>query len=123
MDLHCFLCIIMAIKVYRQCGILYRHKLVAGYYVFTLAVRVSVRSLYVRSSVRTSFPLDSLSIHQRISFKFCTCICTNNVSLGIVNRQISIIYHRVTALVNVQKMVFGLLLLYYLQYHDETSQK
>ena len=66
----------------------------------------SVRSLYVRPSVRTSFPFDSLSIHERISFKFCICICTNNVSLGIVNWQISIIYHRVTALVNVQKNVF-----------------
>ena len=49
-----------------------------GYYVFTLAVRVSVclsvrlsvRSLYVRPSVRTSFPLDSFSIYKRISFKF-----------------------------------------------------
>ena len=61
-----------------------RHKLVARYYVFMLAVRVSVRSLYVRPSVRTSFPFDSLSIYKRISFKFCICICTNNVSLGIV---------------------------------------
>ena len=82
-----------------------RHKLVAGYYVFTLAVRVSVRlsvvCTNVRPSVHTSFPFDSLSIYKRISFKFCICICTNNVSLGIVNGQISIIYHRVMALVNV----------------------
>ena len=63
----------------------------------------SVRSLYVRPSVRTSFPFDSLSNYKRISFKFCICICTNNVSLGIVNGQISIIYHRVMALVNVYK--------------------
>ena len=61
-----------------------RHKLVARYCVFMLAVRVYVRSLYVSPSVRTSFPFDSLSIYKRISFKFCICICTNNVSLGIV---------------------------------------
>ena len=41
----------------------------------------------VCTSVCTSFPFDSLSIYERISFKFCICICTNNVSLGIVNRQ------------------------------------
>ena len=79
----------------------------AGYYVFTLAVRVSVR-LYVRPSVRTSFPFDNLSIYKRISFKLCVCMCTKNVSLGVVNGQISIIYHRVMALVTGQKMVFGL---------------
>ena len=84
-----------------------RHKLVLGYHVFTLAVRVSVHlslvCTYVRLSARTSFPFDSLSIYKRISFKFCICICTNTVSLGIVNGLISIIYHRVMALVNVQK--------------------
>ena len=89
-----------------------RHTLVAGYDVFMLAVRVSVRPSVspsvVRMSVRTSFQCDNLSINKWISFKFCICICTNNVSLGIVNGQISIIYHRVMALVNVQKMVFGL---------------
>ena len=63
---------------------------------------LSVRSMYVR----TSFPFDYLSIYERISFKFCVCICTNNISFGIVNVQISIIYHRVMALVNVQKMFF-----------------
>ena len=75
-----------------------RHTLVAGYYVFTLAARVSIGP-----SVRTLFPFDNLSIYKRISFKFCICICTNNVLLGIVNGQISIIFHRVMALVNVQK--------------------
>ena len=83
----------------------------AGYCVFTLAVRVSVRPsvrpFVVPTSIHTSFPLDNLSIYIRISFKFCICICTNNVSLGIVNGQISIIYHKVMALVNVQKMFFG----------------
>ena len=71
------------------------------------SVRLSVRQS-VRRSVRTSFPFDNLSIYIRISFKFCICICTNNVSLGMVNSQIAIIYHRVImALVNVQKMVFS----------------
>ena len=75
-----------------------------GYYVFMLAVRVSVRPSVVRTSVRTSFPFDNLSIYKLFSFEFCICICANNVSLGIVNGQISIIYHRVMALVNVQKL-------------------
>ena len=59
-------------------------------------------------SIRTSFPFDSLSIYKRISFKFCICVGTNNVSLGIVNGHFSIIYHRVMALFNVQKMFFGI---------------
>ena len=57
--------------------------------------RVSVRpsvGKYVRPSIRTSFPFDNLSIYKRISFKFCICICTKNVSLGIVNGQILIIF-------------------------------
>ena len=62
----------------------------------------------VHPSVRTSFPFDNLSIYKRISFKFCICICIKNVSLGIVNGQILVIYHRVLALVNGQKMDFGL---------------
>ena len=70
--------------------------LVAGYYVFMLAVRVSARPHFV------CVP-NILSIYKRISFKFCICICTNNVPLGIVNGQISIVYHRVMALVNVRK--------------------
>ena len=66
------------------------HTLVAGYYVFTLAVHVSahpfVCSPYIRlSALRTLFPFDNLSIYKRISFTFCICICTNNVSLGIVD--------------------------------------
>ena len=43
--------------------------------------------------------------------------------LGIVNGQLSKIYHRVKALINVQKMIFCLLFLYYLEYHDETYKK
>ena len=72
------------------------------------SVRPSVVCTSVCPSVRTSFPFDNLSIYQRISFKFCICICIKNVSLGIVNGQISIISDRVMALVNVQKMVSGL---------------
>ena len=43
---------------------------------------------------------------ERISFKFCLCICTNNVLLRIVNGPISIIYHRVMALVNLSPSSF-----------------
>ena len=100
-----------------------RHTLVAGYYVFTLAARVSGRPSVVRTSVRTLFPFDNFSIYKRISFKLCICICTNNVWIGIVNGHISIIYHGVMALVNVQKCgFFGLWFLYYLAYHDKTAQ-
>ena len=91
--------------------------LMVGYYVFMLAARVSARP--------TSFAFDNLSIYKRIAFKFCICICTNNVPLGIVNGQISIINHRVLALVNVRKKWFldSSSFIYNLEYHDETSQK
>ena len=74
----------------------------------SVSVRPFVRPSIVRLAVCSSFPFDNFSIHEQISFKFCICISTNNVSHGIVNGQISVIYHRVMALVNVQKMVFGL---------------
>ena len=74
----------------------------AGNYLITLAVHVSVRPSVRRTSVRTSFPFGNLSIYERISFKFCMCICTTDVSLRVVNGQILIIRHRVMALVNVQ---------------------
>ena len=67
----------------------------------------SVRLSVVRTSVRTSIPFNNLSIYKWISFKFCICICTNNVSLGIAIGQISVIYHRVMALDNVQKIIYG----------------
>ena len=35
------------------------------------------------------------------------CIYTNNISVGIVNGHISIIYHRVMTLVNVQKCLLA----------------
>ena len=74
--------------------------------------------------VRTLFALDNLSIYKQISFKFCICICTNNVPLAIVNGQISIIYHRVLALVNIRKkkkFLASSSFTYNLEYHDETS--
>ena len=40
-----------------------RHTIVAGYYGFTLVVRVSVRPSYVLPSVRFSFPDDNLNIN------------------------------------------------------------
>ena len=46
-------------------------------------------------------------VYQWSSFKLCICICTNYVSLGVVNGQIMIIYYKVMALANVQKMDFG----------------
>ena len=64
--------------------------------------------LSVHPSVRTLFPFANLSIYKRISFKFCIGSRVKNVSLGIVNGQILVIYHRVMALVNGQKMDFGL---------------
>ena len=67
------------------------------------SVCLSVRPSVVRTSVRTSFLFDNLSIYKRISFKFCICFCIKNVSLRIVNGQISIIYHRGMAFVNGQK--------------------
>ena len=85
-----------------------------------MSVRSSVRPSVVCTSVRNSFPFDNLSIYKRISFKFCIYIYKTNVSLGIVNWQIAIIYRRVMALVDVQKIVLGLQFLFCLEYHDET---
>ena len=82
------------------------HRLVAVYYVFTLAVHVSVCQFVHSTSIRTLFPLDNWSTYLWISFKLCICIHTNTVSLGIVNGQISIIHHRVVALVSIYKKWF-----------------
>ena len=70
--------------IVRKCSIqcvifIPRHTIVAGYYGFTLDVRVSVlpsvRQSYVRpSSVRFSFPDDNLSKHQCIFTKLGMCI-------------------------------------------------
>ena len=100
MDLHYFYAYIWPFKISDNVVSNTPPQVSGGLLSLLLAVRVSVRP-----SVRISFPFGSLSIYKRISFKFCT----NNGSLRIVNGKIiSIIYHRVMALVNVQKMVFGL---------------
>ena len=86
-----------------------------------LSVRPCVRSPYVRPS---ALPFRSItSIYEQISFKFCICICIKNVSLWIVDGQISIIHHRVMVLVNGQEWFLASSSIYYLEYHDETSQK
>ena len=56
----------------------------------------SIHSTYVHQHF-VSVRFDNLSIYKQISFKFCICISTNNVSLGIGKGQISIIYHRVVS--------------------------
>ena len=77
-------------------SIIPRHTLVAGYYVFTLAVHVSVRLSVVCLSVCPSALRfrTITNIYERISLRFFICSCTNNVSLGIVNGLISIINHK-----------------------------
>ena len=81
------------------------HTLVAGHYVFMLAVRVYVLcSTSIHPSAhrfRSMTEVFSNGFHSN-------CTCTNCVLLGIVNGQISIINHRVMALVNIPEMVFGL---------------
>ena len=58
----------------------------AGYYGFTLDVRVSVRlsvrPAVVRPSVRISFPDDNLRKHQWIFTKFDLCIDIVEICLG-----------------------------------------
>ena len=61
----------------------------AGYYGFTLDVRVSVRPSVNRTSVRILFPDDNLSNHQMIFTKFGVCIDIVEVWFGIANGQIS----------------------------------
>ena len=61
----------------------------AGYYGFTLDIRVSVRHRYVRPSVNFSFPDDNLSKHQWVFTKFGVCIDIMEIWFGIANGQIS----------------------------------
>ena len=65
-----------------------RHTIVAGYYGFTLVVRVSVHPLYVRPSVFL-FPDDNLSKRQWIFTKLGMCIDIVEIWFGIANGQIS----------------------------------
>ena len=51
-----------------------RRIIVAGYYGFTLVIRVSVRPSVARTSVRCSFPDDNLSNYQWIFTKLGMCI-------------------------------------------------
>ena len=69
----------------------------AGYYGFTLDVRVSDRpstrppdrQSYARPSVRISFPDDNLSKHQWIFTKLSMCIDIVEIWFGTANGQIS----------------------------------
>ena len=70
-----------------------RHTIVAGYYGFTLDVRVSVRPSVrpsvVRPSLRFSFPDDNLSKHQWIFTKLGMCFDIVEIWFGIANGRIS----------------------------------
>ena len=69
----------------------------AGYYGFTLDVRVSIhRVSVVHPSIRISFPDDNLSKHQWIFTKFGMCIDIVKIWFGIANGQISSNFDRVT---------------------------
>ena len=61
----------------------------AGYYDFTLDVRVSVRPSVIRTSVRFSFPDDNLRKHQWIFTKLGMCIDIVKIWFGFANGQIS----------------------------------
>ena len=61
----------------------------AGYFGFTLDVRVSVRLSVVRPSVRFSFPDDNLNKHQWILTKLSMCIDIVEIRFGMANGQIS----------------------------------
>ena len=73
----------------------------AGYYGFTLDVRVSVRpsvrKSVVRPSVRIWFPDDNLSKHQWIFTKLGVCIDIVEIWFGIANGLISSHYDGVIA--------------------------
>ena len=65
------------------------HTIVAGYYGFTLDVRVSVHLSVRHTSVRFSFPDDNLNKHQWIFTKLGICIDIVEIWFGIANGQIS----------------------------------
>ena len=69
------------------------HTIVAGYYGFTLDVRVSaypsVSRTFICPSVRFSFPDDNLSKHQWIFTKLGLCIVIVEIWFGIANGKIS----------------------------------
>ena len=64
------------------------HTIVAGYYGFTLDVRVSVCPSVICPSIRFSFPDDNLSKHQWIYTKFGMCTDLVEIWFCIANGQI-----------------------------------
>ena len=72
-----------------------RHTIMAGYYGFTLDVRVCVHRSVVRPSVRILFPDDNLSKHQWIFTKLGVCIDIVETWFEIANGQISSNFDRV----------------------------
>ena len=71
------------------------HTIVAGYYGFTLDVRVSAHPTVHHLSVRFSFPDDNLSKYQWIFTKLGMCIDIVEIWFGIPNGQISSNFYRV----------------------------
>ena len=85
-----------------------RHLIVAGYYGFTLVVRVSVRRMSVHRSIRFSFLDDNLSKHQWIFTKLGMCIDIVEIWFGIANGQISSNFYGVICLRHAHIFVSGL---------------
>ena len=73
-----------------------------------LGIMVYLLVSSIRPSVRpcSPFPIDNLSIHSRNFFKFFIHIVVGDECYGIVNRQNSSIFIRVTALVYIGKIGF-----------------
>ena len=96
----------------------------AGYYVFTLAVHLSVHPFVRPSVVRTSVRLHFVSVrfingfHSKFAYAFVSTMSGWRLFMGK-----SIIYHRIMAFVNVQKNGFMPLVPYLLGVSYETSQK
>ena len=65
------------------------HMIVAGHYVFTLDIPVSIHPSVICPSVHISFPDDNLSKHQWIFTKLSMCIDILEIWFGIVNGLIS----------------------------------
>ena len=78
------------------------HRIVAGYYGFTLDVRVSVcpsvHPSVIRPSIHFSFSDDTLSKHQWIFTKLGMCIDIVEIWFGIANGPISSNFYRVNGL-------------------------
>ena len=79
----------------------------AGYYGFTLDVRVSVSRTSVGPFVRVSFPDDNLSKCQWIFTKLGVCIDIVEIWFGIANGQISSNFYGVICLKHAHIFVSG----------------